>query len=50
MDEPAMIPQALGGPAPCPVADTMRRVQDQLRRGAAPSFESLLAYGEPAGS
>lgn len=35
-------------PTPCPVADTMRRVQDQLRRGAAPSFESMLAYGEPA--
>ena len=35
-------------PAPCPVADTMRRVQDQLRRGAAPTFESLLAFGEPA--
>jgi hypothetical protein len=30
------------------VADTMRRVHDQLRSGAAPSFEALLAYGEPA--
>lgn len=34
--------------APCPVADTMRRVQDQLRRGAAPTFEALLAFGEPS--
>lgn len=33
--------------APCPVADTMRRVHDDLRRGAAPSFEALLAYGVP---
>jgi hypothetical protein len=30
------------------VAETMRRVHDQLRSGAAPSFEALLAYGEPA--
>lgn len=34
-------------PVPGPVADTMRRVQDQLRAGAAPSFEALLAFGEP---
>jgi hypothetical protein len=34
--------------APCPAADTMRRVQDQLRRGAAPTFEALLAFGEPS--
>lgn len=31
----------------CPVAAVMRRVQEQLRRGQAPSFESLLALGEP---
>jgi hypothetical protein len=30
-----------------PVAAVMRRVQEQLRRGQAPSFESLLALGEP---
>lgn len=34
--------------APCPVAATMRRVQAQLRAGAAPTFESLLAFGEPS--
>lgn len=33
--------------SPCPVAETMRRVHDQLRRGAAPSFEAMLAYGVP---
>ena len=37
-----------GVSAPCPVAATMRRVQAQLRAGAAPTFESLLAYGEPS--
>jgi hypothetical protein len=30
------------------VAETMQRVHDELRRGAAPSFEALLAFGEPA--
>jgi hypothetical protein len=30
------------------VAETMRRVHEDLRRGAAPSFEALLAFGEPA--
>jgi len=25
----------------------MRRVHDQLRRGVAPSYEALLAFGEP---
>jgi hypothetical protein len=29
------------------VAETMRRVHDQLRLGRAPSFEALLALGEP---
>jgi hypothetical protein len=29
------------------VAETMRRVQAQLRGGHAPSFEALLALGEP---
>jgi hypothetical protein len=29
------------------VAETMQRVHEQLRQGAAPSFESLLAFGEP---
>jgi ribosomal protein S5 len=33
--------------APCPVADVMRRVQAQLQAGRAPSFEALLALGEP---
>ncbi|GGI04199.1 hypothetical protein [Egicoccus halophilus] len=33
--------------APCPVAEVMRRVHAQLRAGTAPSFESLLAFGEP---
>jgi hypothetical protein len=33
----------------CPVAATMLRVQEQLRLGAAPSFESLLALGVPGG-
>jgi len=31
----------------CPVADVMRRVHEQLRGGVAPSFEALLAFGEP---
>jgi hypothetical protein len=30
------------------VAETMRRVHEQLRGGRAPSFEALLAFGEPA--
>jgi hypothetical protein len=30
------------------VAETMRRVHEELRRGSAPSFEALLAFGEPA--
>jgi hypothetical protein len=30
------------------VAETMRRVHEQLRGGSAPSFEALLAFGEPA--
>lgn len=38
---------ATAGAQPCPVADVMRRVQSQLRAGAAPSFEALLALGEP---
>jgi hypothetical protein len=29
------------------VAETMRRVHAQLRGGRAPSFEALLALGEP---
>lgn len=33
--------------SPCPVADTMRRVHEQLRSGTAPSFEAMLAYGVP---
>lgn len=33
--------------APCAAAETMRRVQDQLRRGVAPTYEALLAFGEP---
>jgi hypothetical protein len=50
MDDPAMT-DALGEPTasavPCAAADTMRRVQDQLRRGVAPTYEALLAFGEP---
>jgi hypothetical protein len=42
--QPTSSPSATQGA----VADTMRRVHEQLRRGAAPSFESLLAFGEPA--
>lgn len=34
-------------PTPSPVADTMLRVQALLARGSAPTFESLLAFGEP---
>jgi hypothetical protein len=29
------------------VAETMRRVHEQLRGGSTPSFEALLAFGEP---
>jgi hypothetical protein len=47
MDTPVMTSSPATTPAPCPVADTMRRVQEQLRTGAAPSFEALLAFGEP---
>jgi hypothetical protein len=39
---------AAGPPVEHVVADTMRRVHEQLRRGSAPSFEALLAFGEPA--
>ncbi len=41
------LPQAAPLPAPCPVADTMRRVQAELRAGSPPSFEALLAFGAP---
>jgi hypothetical protein len=58
MDDPAMLTgrhlvHAVRAEAPpvdvvsCPVADTMRRVHEQLRRGAAPTFEALFAFGEP---
>jgi hypothetical protein len=58
MDEPAMptgrhLVRAAGAEAapvevpPCPAADTMRRVHEQLRRGVAPTFEALFAFGEP---
>jgi hypothetical protein len=40
---------ARSGTDDCPVAAVMLRVQEQLRRGAAPSFESLLALGVPGG-
>jgi hypothetical protein len=33
---------------PCPVAETMLRVQAMLRHGTPPSFEALFAYGEPS--
>lgn len=44
---PTVMPRATAFPVPGAVADTMRRVQAQLAAGAAPSFESLLAFGEP---
>ncbi|MFA9430323.1 hypothetical protein [Egicoccus sp. AB-alg2] len=50
MRTPAELPMTAataGDPLPCPVADVMRRVQAQLRAGEAPSFEALLALGEP---
>jgi hypothetical protein len=51
MAEPSstVAPAASAGPTvEHVVADTMRRVHEQLRRGSAPSFEALLAFGEPA--
>jgi hypothetical protein len=36
-----------GAPGVDLVAATMRRVHAQLRGGAAPSYEALLALGEP---
>ena len=46
--DPAMHTPTAPTAPPCPVGDVMRRVQAQLRSGAAPSFEALLAFGEPA--
>lgn len=45
---PAAATPAPTAVADCPVAATMRRVHEQLRRGMAPSYDALLAYGEPA--
>jgi hypothetical protein len=48
------LPVSTASPTPRPsgsqgvVAETMQRVHEELRRGAAPSFEALLAFGEPA--
>jgi hypothetical protein len=51
MDDPAMTPDASTSPseasAPCPVAETMLRIHRSLRDGFAPSYEALLAFGEP---
>jgi hypothetical protein len=49
-DQPAPIPTATVRPSgvESAVAETMRRVHEELRRGSAPTFEALLAFGEPA--
>jgi hypothetical protein len=51
MDTRTPAPQARQDPAEPSgtdlVAETMRRVHAQLRGGRAPSFEALLALGEP---
>jgi hypothetical protein len=49
-DQPAPTSPAAVRPAAVEsvVAETMRRVHEELRRGTAPSFEALLAFGEPA--
>lgn len=47
MDDAEMLRSPVPPPAPSPVADTMVRVQAMLARGSAPTFESLLAFGEP---
>jgi hypothetical protein len=55
MDEPAMaMTRSANHPAappdvtgPFPVAEVMRRIQAALREGAPPSYEALLAFGEP---
>jgi len=47
MDDTEMLRSPVPTPAPSPVADTMVRVQAMLARGSAPTFESLLAFGEP---
>ena len=44
---PPPTPTSARPSTPCLAADTMRRVQEQLRRGAAPTFEALLAFGVP---
>jgi hypothetical protein len=36
-----------GAPSDHAVAEVMRRVHEQLRLGTTPSFEALLAFGEP---
>jgi hypothetical protein len=45
-DDPAML-DGRTEQVPPAVAATMRRVHAELRAGGAPSFEALLAYGEP---
>ena len=45
MDAPAA-PQTTAPPPQ--VAETMRRVQAELRSGGTPSYESLLAFGAPS--
>jgi hypothetical protein len=50
MDSAARTPTAVATPAVVSsdrVAETMRRVHLQLRGGGTPSFEALLALGEP---
>jgi hypothetical protein len=34
-------------PGTYPVAEVMRRIQAALREGTPPSYEALLAFGEP---
>jgi hypothetical protein len=54
MDTRSPAPQARPDLAEAPgadlVAETMRRVHAQLRGGRAPSFEAMLALGEPGRS
>lgn len=47
MSSPRSAPDAPPAAVACPVAETMRRVHEQLRAGRAPSFEAMLAYGVP---
>jgi hypothetical protein len=48
MDDPKLSDPSGTTSSPCPVAETMHRVHDQLRRGATPTFEALFAFGGSA--